>query len=64
MQDAREQAQAAEARWRDNEISVKRLRAREGYGLRVGDWRIPYSLDTQASILTVEAVETRGDAYR
>ena len=27
-------------------------------------WRILYSLDTQARILTVEAVETRGDAYR
>ena len=44
--------------------NVKRLRVRDGYRLRVGDWRILYSLDMQAKMLTVEAVETRGDAYR
>ena len=43
--------------------NVKPLRG-GGYRLRVGDWRVLYSLNTRESILTVEAVETRGGAYR
>ena len=43
--------------------NVKPLRG-GGYRLRIGDWRVLYSLNTGESILTVEAVEIRGGAYR
>ena len=36
----------------------------QGYRLRVGDWRVFYSLDAKAKTLTVEGVEPRGGAYQ
>lgn len=44
--------------------NVTRLRDREGYRLRVGDWRVIYELDDGEKILTVIAVGPRGQAYR
>ena len=43
--------------------NLKRLQASGGYRLRVGDWRVFYSLDAKAKTLTVEGVEPRGGAY-
>ena len=37
---------------------------RNGYRLRVGDWRILYTLDTEASTIVVAAIEGRGGVYR
>lgn len=34
------------------------------YRLRVGDWRVRYSLDPAARVLTVLRVLPRGEAYR
>ena len=44
--------------------NLKRLQASSSYRLRVGDWRVLYSLDTKTKTLTVEGVEPRGGAYR
>ena len=44
--------------------NLKRLQASGGYRLRVGDWRVFYSLDAKAKTLTVEGVEPRGGAYQ
>ena len=44
--------------------NLKRLQASSGYRLRVGDWRVFYSLDAKARTLTIEGVEPRGGAYQ
>ena len=44
--------------------NVSRLTAVDGYRLRIGRWRVLYSLDTEAHVLTVAAILTRGEAYR
>ena len=41
---------------------VKSLVNRPGYRLRVGDWRIIYTMDE--ATLDVLAIETRGDVYK
>lgn len=43
--------------------NVKKLVGREGYRLRVGDWRIIYDLDDGLRILSVVRVAPRGGAY-
>lgn len=44
--------------------NASRLTAVDGYRLRIGDWRVLYSLDTEAYLLTVAAILPRGEAYR
>ncbi|MSO92546.1 MAG: type II toxin-antitoxin system RelE/ParE family toxin [Rhodospirillales bacterium] len=45
--------------------NVKRLRGDKDYfRLRRGDWRVLYRVDQTAGQVIVEAVVTRGDAYR
>lgn len=44
--------------------NVSRLTAVDGYRLRIGHWRVLYSLDTEAHLLTVAAILPRGEAYR
>ena len=45
-------------------LNLKRLQVSGGYRMRVGDWRVFYSLDTETETLTVEGVEPRGGAYQ
>lgn len=35
-----------------------------GFRLRVGDWRVSFTLDIQAGVMEVFEVEPRGGAYR
>jgi mRNA interferase RelE/StbE len=35
-----------------------------GYRIRVGDWRVSYTLDRQAGVLEVFETSPRGGAYR
>jgi mRNA interferase RelE/StbE len=42
----------------------KKLTAREGYRIRVGDYRVLYQIDDVAKIVTVYRVRARGDVYR
>jgi mRNA-degrading endonuclease RelE of RelBE toxin-antitoxin system len=45
--------------------NVRPLRGvRHGFQVRVGDWRVSYSLDHVADLLTVVEVAPRGGAYR
>lgn len=44
--------------------NVGKLQGREGYRLRVDDWRIIYSLDDIMKILSVEKIGARGGVYQ
>ncbi len=44
--------------------NVPPLRATGGFRLRVGDWRVLYSLDYESNLLRVAAILPRGEAYR
>ena len=43
---------------------VKKLTAREGYRVRVGDYRILYQIDDDAKLVIIYRVMSRGDVYR
>jgi mRNA interferase RelE/StbE len=45
--------------------NVKPLRGvPDGYRVRVGDWRVSYTLDRQADVIEVFEIAPRGGAYR
>ena len=44
------------------DLDVKALRGRDGYRLRVGDWRVIHSHD--ALVLAIEKIAPRGKAYQ
>ena len=44
--------------------NVAKLKGRDGYRLRVGDWRIICDLDNRRRRMTVMAVRSRGQVYR
>ncbi len=43
---------------------TKKLTAREGYRVRVGDYRILYTVNDEAKAVIIYRVMARGDAYR
>ena len=43
---------------------AKKLTAREGYRVRVGDYRILYQVDDSAKVVIIYRVMARGDVYR
>lgn len=43
--------------------NVKRLKGRDGYRLRVEDWRIIFALDNGELVLIVIEIGPRGDIY-
>lgn len=43
---------------------VKKLVGRDGYRLRVGDWRVLYLVDGQRLRVLVMDIRPRGDIYR
>lgn len=44
------------------DLDIKKLVGREGYRLRVGDWRVIYTKDGQ--ILAVLRIAPRGNVYK
>ncbi|MBK5914699.1 type II toxin-antitoxin system RelE family toxin [Rhodocyclus purpureus] len=44
--------------------NVKKLVVREGYRLRVGDWRVIYEIDGDRLVIHVLAVASRGGVYQ
>ena len=44
--------------------NVKQLVGRPGYRLRVGDWRVIYTLDAGLLVVRVLDVEPRGGMYQ
>jgi mRNA interferase RelE/StbE len=43
--------------------NVKKLKGRDGYRLRVGDWRVVYDLDKGVLVLIVIEIGPRGSIY-
>ncbi len=43
---------------------AKKLTARDGYRVRVGDYRILYQIDEGARVVIIYRVMSRGDVYR
>ena len=43
---------------------VKKLRGQESYRLRVGDYRVLYTIDDPTHVVTIYAVRHRRQAYR
>jgi len=44
--------------------NVKKLTDHPGFRLRVGDWRAPYTLDTERLVVQVVRIAPRGGVYR
>lgn len=44
--------------------NVTKLQGRDGYRLRVGDWRVLYTINNDQLVLLVVDVLPRGDAYK
>lgn len=44
--------------------NVTKLTGRDGFRLRVGDWRVIYELDDRQRILSVLVIGPRGSVYR
>jgi len=43
---------------------AKKLQGREGYRLRVGDWRVIYKVQNQQLLIIVLKVASRGEVYK
>ena len=46
------------------DMNVKPLSGRDGFRLRVGDYRILYDRDDEIRILSIEKIGPRGDVYK
>jgi mRNA interferase RelE/StbE len=46
-----------------NARNVKKLKGRDGYRLRVGDWRVVYDIEAGKLVLIVIEIGPRGDIY-
>ena len=44
--------------------NAKKLQGREGYRLRVGDWRVIYTIQNEQLLIIVLKVALRGEVYR
>lgn len=44
--------------------NVRKLKGRDGWRLRVGDWRVIYTIDVARQLIVVLTIATRGEAYR
>ena len=44
--------------------NAKKLQGREGYRLRVGDWRVMYKIQNEKLIIIVLKVASRGEVYK
>jgi mRNA interferase RelE/StbE len=44
--------------------NARKLQGREGYRLRVGDWRVIYKIQSQQLIIMVLKVASRGEVYK
>ena len=44
--------------------NAKKLQGRDGYRLRVGDWRVIYEIQNDELVILVLKVAPRGEVYR
>lgn len=45
-------------------LDTKRLQGRDGYRLRVGDWRVIYEVQGARLVILVLQIGSRGDVYK
>ncbi len=45
-------------------LGSKKLTARDGYRIRVGDYRVLYLVDDNAKLIVIYRVMSRGNVYR
>ncbi len=43
---------------------IKPLQGRDDWRLRVGKWRIIFSIDMQHQFISIEYIDVRGDVYK
>ncbi len=60
----REKINAPRRRSVRTESDARKLAGRDGYRLRVGDWRVLYQIEDRRLVIVVLAVKPRGDAYK
>jgi mRNA interferase RelE/StbE len=48
----------------DTGCPIEKLQGREGYGLRVGSWRIIYKIQNEQLMIIVLKVASRGEIYK
>ncbi len=47
-----------------NHPNAKKLQGREGYRLRIGDWRVIYKVVNEQLVIIVLKVASRGEVYK
>lgn len=60
----REKLEAIAANPYADHPNAKKLQGREGYRLRVGDWRVLYTIQSEKLVILVLKVASRGEVYR
>lgn len=60
----REKLEAVAANPYANHPNAKKLQGRDGYRLRVGDWRVIYEVQNEQLMILVLRVAPRGEVYR
>lgn len=45
-------------------IDIKKLKGSELFRLRVGNYRVIYSVDDEIKVIMVENIDNRGDVYK
>jgi mRNA interferase RelE/StbE len=48
----------------DPMLDVKRLQGEQYYRLRVGDWRVIFDRQDAITVIAIERIKPRGDAYK
>jgi len=60
----REKLEAIAANPYADHSNAKKLQGREGYRLRIGDWRVVYKVQNEQLIIIVMKVASRGEVYK
>jgi len=47
-----------------NHPNAKKLQGREGFRLRVGDWRVIYKIQNEQLVIIVLKIASRGEVYK
>ena len=47
-----------------DETDIKKLKGQEFYRLRVGSYRVLYTIDNRSKVVTIENIDNRGDVYK
>jgi mRNA interferase RelE/StbE len=60
----REKLDAIAANPHADHPNAKKLQGREGYRLRVGDWRVLYTIQSEKLVIIVLKIASRGEVYK